>query len=105
MKIDDPRSTSFQSKESTIFRKCSFKDCDNKILAKKLCTGHYQQMYHGKELTSLKANTSEPVVDGKRKCATCGKSKAVKDFYTRENNHLTADCKTCYIKKVRARKN
>lgn len=32
---------------------CSFSKCENSIHSKGLCKGHYQQQYHGKELTEL----------------------------------------------------
>jgi hypothetical protein len=82
--------------------KCSFSGCTNPTRANGLCNGHYQQKYHGKSLTPLKEpGQKRPVVDGKKKCPTCNKTKSTGEFYIKDKKTgaLSVDCKPCYSKK------
>ncbi len=49
-----------------ILKKCSFEGCDKKLLALKLCSGHYAQQYSGNPLTPIRK------YDPNKKCSFGG---------------------------------
>lgn len=77
---------------------CSFDGCTAPVLGKKdLCRGHYNQQWHGKELTPIQRRT-EFLIDGDgRECTECGRYKGWSEYYLTSVGTPRAKCKACCI--------
>ncbi|WID10837.1 endonuclease VII [Streptomyces phage Mulchroom] len=77
---------------------CSFPGCNNEILCKALCLGHYTQQRRGKPLTPLAYSAKHTKIDEHGKtCKKCNEHKPFDAFYDQKNGGAGkfAVCKEC----------
>ena len=91
-------------------KSCSFTNCGRPFRARGLCSGHYQQVRRGQELTPLGETRGDALRisavtrDGFKVCSNCRREKPFSAFYAwrRHSTGLQAWCKSCMADRDRS---
>lgn len=83
---------------------CSVTGCDRPMSARTWCTMHYSRWRSTGDPEVVKKTNRVPIVDGRKRCSSCGDSKPVDQFTKSKisSTGLAAHCNSCRAHSKRA---
>lgn len=106
-RLDNPK----QPRKPVDHGACAFEGCENKATLRFnkagdwLCSGHWQQLWVGRELSPLRIRQDSHIDDRFRRCTSCQKVKTQESFHMRTGGTTRqSECKECAYLRVRFNK-
>lgn len=91
LKHGDPTKTAYARRDAV---ECSVAGCAKPVLARKMCSGHYQRWRSGAEIDGPLRTRYAPT-EFEKVCSYCGQARPLADFSPNGGGRVSAWCKPC----------